>query len=74
VLSITTERDRNAEEDGKVGKGRKQKHCLKKYLLEKMQRWINSLLEAERDAAADFNPLFIGVITSTLTRKPSDSR
>jgi hypothetical protein len=28
---------------------KKEKQSLKKYLLEKMQQWINFLLEAERD-------------------------
>jgi hypothetical protein len=49
VLNITTETGRAAEEKQKPGKGEKQKRSLKKYLLEKMRIWINSLLEAERD-------------------------
>ncbi|MDE3178353.1 MAG: IS256 family transposase [Acidobacteriota bacterium] len=49
MLNITTETSRNAEENGKAGKGKKQKRSLKRYLLEKMQIWINGLLEAERD-------------------------
>lgn len=49
MLNITTETGRNEEENGKAGKAKKQKRSLKRYLLEKMQFWINSLLEAERD-------------------------
>lgn len=49
MLNITTETGRAAEEKQNPGKGGKPKRSLKKYLLEKMQVWINSLLEAERD-------------------------
>lgn len=49
MLNITTETGRTAEEKQKPGKGEKAKRSLKRYLLEKMQVWINSLLEAERD-------------------------
>jgi putative transposase len=49
VLNITTETGRNAEEAAKAGKSERQKRSLKGYLLEKMQIWINGLLEAERD-------------------------
>lgn len=49
MLNITTETGRTAEKKPKPGKGEKPKRSLKQYLLEKMQIWINSLLEAERD-------------------------
>ncbi|MGH9328499.1 MAG: hypothetical protein ACRD2B_17655, partial [Terriglobia bacterium] len=49
MLNITTETGRTAEEKPRPGKGEKAKRSLKKYLLEKMQVWINSLLEAERE-------------------------
>jgi hypothetical protein len=50
VLNLSTEAGRNAEGAPKAGKGEKPKRSLKRYLLEKMQVWINSLLEAEREA------------------------
>ncbi|HET7101784.1 MAG TPA: transposase, partial [Terriglobia bacterium] len=49
MLNITTKTGRSAEENGKAARGKKQKRSLKRYLLEKMEVWINSLLEAERD-------------------------
>jgi putative transposase len=49
VLNITTETSRTAEQKEEPGKGEKQRRSLKRYLLEKMRTWINSLLEAERD-------------------------
>jgi putative transposase len=49
VLNITTETGRTTEEKPKPGKDERQKRSLKRYLLEKMQVWINGLLEAERD-------------------------
>ncbi|MGH9405608.1 MAG: Rid family hydrolase [Terriglobia bacterium] len=49
MLNISTETGRTTEENEKPGKSEKQKRSLKGYLLEKMQVWINSLLEAERD-------------------------
>jgi putative transposase len=50
VLNISTEADRvGKERNDKPGDGEKAKRSLKRYVLEKMQSWINSLLEAERD-------------------------
>jgi transposase-like protein len=49
VLDISTEACRTSEQKPESRKDEKAKRSLKKYLLEKMQAWINSLLEAERD-------------------------
>jgi putative transposase len=49
VLNLSTEAGRNAEGAPKAGKGEKPTRSLKRYLLEKMEVWINGLLEAERD-------------------------
>ena len=49
MLNITTQTSRTAEQKEEPGKGEKQRRSLKRYLLEKMRTWINSLLEAERD-------------------------
>jgi hypothetical protein len=46
VLNLNTEGKREKDETQEGSQG---KRSLKRYLLEKMQVWINSLLEAERD-------------------------
>jgi len=46
VLNLSTEEKREKNESQEESQG---KRSLKRYLLEKMQVWINSLLEAERD-------------------------
>jgi putative transposase len=46
VLNLSTE---GKAEKKEAGEEKRQKRSLKRYLLEKMQVWINSLLEAERD-------------------------
>ena len=40
--------------------GEREKKSLKKYLLEKVQTWINALLEAERDEFLGSGTLRIG--------------
>jgi putative transposase len=46
VLNITTEEVKGRKE---VEEARPKKQSLKRYVLEKLRTWINSLLEAERD-------------------------
>ena len=46
MLNITTEVEGSEKRSGEEAK---KKHSLKRYLLEKMKSWINSLLEGERD-------------------------
>lgn len=50
MLNISPEAGRvGKERNEKPGNGEKPKRSLKRYLFEKMQTWINGLLEAERD-------------------------
>lgn len=47
--AITTETGRNSQESGNAAKGQNQKRSLKRYLPDRMQIWINILLESQRD-------------------------
>lgn len=46
MMNLSTEEKAEKKETAEEKQG---KHSLKRYLLEKMQGWINGLLEAERD-------------------------